>query len=255
MATREVEATSKFNSAFGAPSDRAVNKLKGHLTPWVQEFVRNAPFAVMATTDGDGNCDASPKGGKPGFVRVLDETHLLFPDVAGNRLFQSYQNVEANPHVGLIFFIPGVNDTVRVNGKASIVTKDELDRQSVELSLYELDDNSKHLQGMLIEVDEALQPLSPRAEVLQALGPSRDSQEPGRLPHPQPDRRELLQASRRGLAVPPWGVFRVQLEIGNPLNQFTETVEALVRHWRYLLDGAIISALRSGDRTHRNNYI
>ena len=155
MATREVETTSRFNDEFGVPSDRAVTKLKGHLTPWVQEFVRNAPFAVMATSDAEGHCDSSPKGGKPGFVRVLGERHLLFPDVAGNRLFQSYQNVETNPHVGLIFFIPGINDTVRVNGKATIVTKDDLDRQNVELSLYELDDNSKHLQGMLIEGEEA----------------------------------------------------------------------------------------------------
>ena len=154
MAISEVDRA-KFNDQFGEPSERAVTKLKGHLTPWVQEFVRNAPFAVMATTNADGHCDASPKGGKPGFVRVIDETHLLFPDVAGNRLFQSYRNVLDNPHVGLIFFIPGINDTVRVNGKATIVTKDDLDRQNVELSLYELDDNSKHLQGMLIEVEEA----------------------------------------------------------------------------------------------------
>ena len=153
--TGESVAASRFNSEFGPASGRAVDKLKGHLPPWVQDFVRNAPFAIMATTDADGNCDASPKGGKPGFVKVLDEKHLLFPDVAGNKLFQSYQNVDANPHIGLIFFIPGINDTVRVNGKATIVTKEELERQNIELSLYELDDNSKHLQGMLINVEEA----------------------------------------------------------------------------------------------------
>ena len=146
---------SRFNGDFGAPSERAVKKLKGHLTPWVQEFVRHAPFVVMATADADGRCDASPKGGKPGFVKVLDETRLLLPDVAGNKLFQSYQNLDANPYVGLIFFIPGLNDTVRVNGRASIVGKDELDRQSIELSLYETDDNSRHLQGLLIEVEES----------------------------------------------------------------------------------------------------
>jgi hypothetical protein len=72
----------------------------------------------------------------------LDEKHLLFPDVAGNKLFQSYQNVYGNPQIGLIFFIPGINDTVRVNGKVAIVEKGELDRRNVELSLYELDDNS-----------------------------------------------------------------------------------------------------------------
>ena len=146
---------STYNGQFGPPSERAVKKLKGHLTPWVQEFVQNAPFVVMATADADGRCDASPKGGKPGFVKVIDDRHLLFPDVAGNRLFQSYQNIENSPHVGLIFFIPGINDTVRVNGKASVVNKDELDKQNIELALYETDDNSRHLQGMLIEVEEA----------------------------------------------------------------------------------------------------
>jgi len=151
----KIVGDSRYNDAYGAPSDRAVAKLKTHLTPYVQEFIQNAPFAIMATTGEDGRCDASPKGGKPGFVKVLDEKHILFPDVAGNRLFQSYQNIETNPYIGLIFFIPGMNDTVRVNGKVTVVTKEELELQNIELSLYETDDNSKHLQGMLIEVEEA----------------------------------------------------------------------------------------------------
>ena len=146
---------SRFNDAFGPSSERATLKLKTHLTPYVQEFIKAAPFAVMATTGDGGRCDASPKGGTPGFVKVLDEKHLLFPDVAGNRLFQSYQNIDDNPYIGLIFFIPGVNDTVRVNGRVSIVNKEDLERQNIELSLYETDDNSKHLQGMLVEVEEA----------------------------------------------------------------------------------------------------
>jgi len=153
--TGEIVGDSRFHDDFGAPSDRAVSKLKSHLTPYVQEFIQNAPFAIMATANADGRCDASPKGGKPGFVKVLGEKHLLFPDVAGNRLFQSYQNIDGNPYIGLIFFIPGINDTVRVNGKVSIVNKEELERQNIELSLYETDDNSKHLQGMLVEVEEA----------------------------------------------------------------------------------------------------
>ena len=151
----EFVGDSRCHEDFGAPSDRAVLKLKSHLTPYVQEFIQNAPFAIMATADADGRCDASPKGGKPGFVKVLGEKYLLFPDVAGNRLFQSYQNIDENPFIGLIFFIPGINDTVRVNGKVSIVNKEELEKQNVELSLYERDANSKHLQGMLVEVEES----------------------------------------------------------------------------------------------------
>jgi len=155
MTTSETVATNRFADTFGYPTGRAATKVKGYMTPYIQEFIKHSPFAVMATSDAAGHCDASPKGGKPGFVKVLDERRLLFPDVAGNRLFQSYQNMDANPHVGLIFLIPGVNDTVRVNGKAIIVDKSELDRLDVEVSLYELDDRSHHLQGIIIEVEES----------------------------------------------------------------------------------------------------
>ena len=160
--TDQTTTQNRFIEEFGAPKDTTAAKVKPLMTDYVQEFIRNAPFAVMATSDASGQPDASPKGGKPGFVRVLDDKHLLFPDVAGNKLFQSYQNALSNPQIGLVFMIPGLNDTVRVNGKVTIVGKQELDRQNIELSLYELDDNSKHLQGMLIEVTEAY-PHCPRA--------------------------------------------------------------------------------------------
>ena len=146
---------SRFNDEFGEMSQRAKVKVKGEMSEFVQKFIQAAPFVVMASSDPEGNCDASPKGGKPGFVKVIDSTRLLMPDVAGNRLFQSYQNMDSNPHVGLLFMIPGVNDTVRVNGTVSIVSKEELERQKVELELYWTDDNSKHLQGIIINVEEA----------------------------------------------------------------------------------------------------
>ena len=146
---------SRFNDQFGEMSERARVKVKGEMSEFVQKFIQASPFVVMASSDPDGNCDASPKGGKPGFVKVIDDTRLLLPDVAGNRLFQSYQNMDDNPHVGLLFMIPGVNDTVRVNGTVSIVNKEELDRQKVELELYWTDDNAKHLQGIIINVEES----------------------------------------------------------------------------------------------------
>ncbi len=147
----------RFTSVFGAPdpTGRAVTKVVNRMSDFVQEFIRLSPFVVMATSDAEGNCDASPKGGKPGFVKALDDRHLLLPDVAGNRLFQSYLNMDANPHVGLIFLIPGVNDTVRVNGRVTIVDQEELNRRDVEVSLYEPDERGYHLQGIIIEVDEA----------------------------------------------------------------------------------------------------
>jgi PPOX class probable FMN-dependent enzyme len=155
MTTSGIVAPNRFTDVFGCPTERVATKVKDYMTPYVQEFIKNSPFAVMATSDAEGRCDASPKGGKPGFIKVLDERRLLFPDVAGNKLFQSYQNMDANPHVGLVFMIPGVNDTVRVNGRVTIVEKAELDRLDVEVSLYEIDDRSHHLQGIIIEVEES----------------------------------------------------------------------------------------------------
>lgn len=149
--------SNRFAEKFGYPNPegRAVTKVKDYMTAYVQEFIRQAPFMIMATSAAEGHCDASPKGGQPGFVKVLDERHLLVPDVAGNKLFQSYQNLDTNPHVGLLFFIPGVNDTVRVNGCVTMVDKEDLQQQNVALSLYNPDDNAKHLQGIIIEVEEA----------------------------------------------------------------------------------------------------
>ena len=147
----------RFTAVFGAPdpNGRAKTKVVDYMTEFVQEFIRQSPFVVMATADAEGNCDASPKGGQPGFVKILDDRHLVLPDVAGNRLFQSFLNMDENPHVGLIFLIPGVNDTVRVNGKVTIVNQQELNRKDVEVSLYEPDERGYHLQGIIIEVDEA----------------------------------------------------------------------------------------------------
>lgn len=145
----------RYQETFGTPSDGARDKVVDHLSPYVAQFIRDAPFAVLATADGDGRCDASPKGGRPGFAKVLDERHLLLPDVRGNRLFQSYENVDANPHVGLIFFIPGIDATVRVNGTARVVDAADLATRGIALEVFDPDDNAALLQGLLVEVEQA----------------------------------------------------------------------------------------------------
>lgn len=155
MADVSVATDNRFTKQFGTPSHRATGKVINVMTDVVMEFIAKSPFLVMATSSGDGGCDASPKGGKPGFVHILDDRHIIIPDVAGNRLFQSYMNMSENPQVGLLFLIPGSNDTVRVNGHVTILSKEELDRMKVELSLNNPDDNSRKLQGILVEVDEA----------------------------------------------------------------------------------------------------
>ena len=155
MTINETAARNRFSDTFGYPTGRAATKVVDHMTPYVQEFISKSPLVIQASSDSKGNCDASPKGGMPGFVKVVDDKHLIFPDVHGNKLFQSYQNFDDNPHVGLLFLIPGVNDVVRVNGRVTIIDRVALENMDVHVSLYEMDERAQHLQGIMIEVDES----------------------------------------------------------------------------------------------------
>ena len=150
-----IDDAGSLRQNLGAPVAVTVNKEMPFLDKHARQFIAMSPMLFISTVGADRRADVSPRGDPAGFVKVIDEKYLLFPDVAGNRLFQSYQNVDDNPFIGIIFFIPGINDTVRVNGKVTIVSKEDLEAQNVEVALYETDDRSKHLQGMLIEVEEA----------------------------------------------------------------------------------------------------
>jgi uncharacterized protein len=145
----------RFTQVFGVPLERIQTKVKDFLPEPVRAFIAESPFLVMSTSDRQGRCDASPKGGEPGFVRILDDHHLLLPDVAGNKLFQSYLNMDENPHVGLVFFIPGISEVVRVNGRVTIVSREALDGHQVERSMYNPDGDRAVQQGIVIEVEEA----------------------------------------------------------------------------------------------------
>ncbi|HXI18428.1 MAG TPA: pyridoxamine 5'-phosphate oxidase family protein [Chloroflexota bacterium] len=145
----------RFTRRHGVPNERPRKKVLPFMNEDVQAFIRRAPFAVLATSDAAGRCDASPRGGLPGFVRILDERRLLLPDVKGNRLFQSYLNVEQNGNVGLLFMLPGSDKTVRVNGRASVIEDDEVRRQIGELAIHNPDEDAVLLQGLLIQVEEA----------------------------------------------------------------------------------------------------
>ena len=146
---------SRFHDAFGPPSEGARKKVAPVLTESHQAFIRQSPFLVMATANAEGQCDASPRGGMPGFVRIVDDRHLLLPDVKGNRRFDSYRNIDENPHVGLLFMVPGSDRTVRVNGTARVVDADEVRRVAGELSLHNPDEDAHLLQGLLVEVEQA----------------------------------------------------------------------------------------------------
>lgn len=145
----------ELREKFGAPSNAATKKLLPYMTDWVQAFIKKSPFAVLSTADSEGNCDASPRGGKPGFVKVLDERRLLIPDIRGNRLFDSYSNISENPKAGLVFMLPGFDYTARVNGRVRLVEKEELDQMGVEGEVFDPDETALTLQALLLEVDLA----------------------------------------------------------------------------------------------------
>ena len=131
--TRAMEATlttirdeEELRRLLGEPSDLVRAKVGDRLNELTRQFVDRSPFVLLATSSPDGTCDVSPRGDPPGFVRVLDGQTLLLPERPGNRLADSLRNILANPRVGLIFVVPGVGDTLRVNGRATLVTDDEL---------------------------------------------------------------------------------------------------------------------------------
>ena len=96
-----------------------------HIDAGARDFIARSPFVVLATGGPDG-CDASPRGGPPGFVAVLDEHRLAIGDLAGNNRLDSYGNVVASPAIGLLFMVPGVEETLRVNGRATVTTDDAI---------------------------------------------------------------------------------------------------------------------------------
>lgn len=101
---------------------KVLNGLDAHC----RTLIAAAPYLVMATADGDGRCDASPRGGPPGFVKVLDRHRLLIPELSGNRRADSLRNIIENPRIGLFFLIPGYEDILRVNGRAFAITTPEV---------------------------------------------------------------------------------------------------------------------------------
>jgi PPOX class probable FMN-dependent enzyme len=100
------------------PDAPAIRKQHATLDAHDRAFIAQAPFLLLATAGSDGRCDVTPRGDAPGFVAVLDERTLVIPDRPGNRRLDTYQNILANPHAGLIFLVPNVEETLRVNGRA-----------------------------------------------------------------------------------------------------------------------------------------
>ena len=123
--THAIQTIAQLEALFGQPGEASLKKEVPYLHPSYQALIAASPFAVLATT-GPGGLDASPRGDAPGFVAVQDEKTLLLPERRGNNRIDSLRNIVADPRVALLFLIPGVGETLRVNGSARITVAPEL---------------------------------------------------------------------------------------------------------------------------------
>ena len=126
MFEHAIDAFDELREVIGEPRQAVLDKQLDRLDRHCVAFLARSPIALLATAGADGRCDCSPRGGPAGFARVLDERRLAIPDYTGNRRQDSHANVLENPHVGLIFLIPGMNETLRINGRAALVRDHEL---------------------------------------------------------------------------------------------------------------------------------
>ena len=123
VARTDVEVLAGYREASQLVQDKVIARLDEHC----QAFVRLSPFATLATASPDGWPDASPRGGDPGFVKVLDEHRLALPDRPGNNRVDGLRNLAANPRASLMFFVPGIDETLRIYGTTQLFAPDDLD--------------------------------------------------------------------------------------------------------------------------------
>ena len=121
-----VTSEQELGDLLGAASPRSILKERRALDEHCRAYIAASPFLVMATSGSDGSCDVSPKGDAPGFVAVLDDRHIVIPDRPGNKRFDGMKNLLTNPHIGLIFLVPGREETLRINGRAWITRDPKL---------------------------------------------------------------------------------------------------------------------------------
>ncbi|MDP4095272.1 pyridoxamine 5'-phosphate oxidase family protein [Paenibacillus sp. P96] len=121
-----ITSPDELRGLVGTPSDLVQHKVVSVIEEHIRGYLQQSPLFFLATSDAEGRCDASPRGDTPGFVKVLDERRLVFPERPGNKRIDSLLNIIANPQVGLIFLIPGLDEVLRINGKAWVTRSPEL---------------------------------------------------------------------------------------------------------------------------------
>jgi uncharacterized protein len=156
----------ELNALLGEPAELVKKKCRPRLSPLSRRFIEASPLVCLATSDAEGRCDVSPRGDGPGFVRILDEETLLVPERPGNKLADSLRNILQNPHVGLLFILPGIADSFRVNGRAVLTTDREL------LAPSEVEGKAPAL-GILVDIESAYPQCGKAFLRSQAWDPSR----------------------------------------------------------------------------------
>lgn len=143
-----ISSQEELRSLYGWPKGRAKIKVLDQLEKHCKNFIAHSPFVVLSTYDLNGKTDASPRGGEAGFVKVWDDTTLVIPDAKGNNRVDSLVNIVETGQIGCLFMIPGINETLRINGSASI----EIDDKYLQLfEAYRIAPKS----CILIKVEEA----------------------------------------------------------------------------------------------------
>jgi len=143
----EITTETELAVILGEPTAAAAGKERTALDDVHRQWLAASPFCLVATSAADGSCDVSPKGDPPGFTLVLDDTTIALPERAGNRRADGFRNILANPHVGLIYLLPGRGDTLRINGRARLVRDAALlDRMVVR--------GHRPLLAMVVEVQQ-----------------------------------------------------------------------------------------------------
>ena len=133
MFKKPITSREALRSVIREPSELVIAKEINFLDEHCKSLIALSPFILIATSNKKGRCDVSPKGDPPGFVQVLSDKHLAIPDRPGNARLDSVENILENPHIGLLFVIPGTRETLRINGKATIIQDDEvLDKGMVD---------------------------------------------------------------------------------------------------------------------------
>ncbi|WP_202081394.1 pyridoxamine 5'-phosphate oxidase family protein [Caldalkalibacillus salinus] len=142
-----VHTEQELRTLVGEPSEKIKRKTVPILDEHCQSFIAKSPLLFISTADGNGRCDVSPRGDEPGFVHVYDEKHLMIPDRRGNKRMDTMRNILQNPHTGLVFVIPALGETLRINGKAYITKQTSLlEHMAVQGVTPKL--------GIIVEVEE-----------------------------------------------------------------------------------------------------